>query len=69
MIFHQHHRLGYSVQYEKISYTLLQGRGLAPFVQTVNGGSTLLQGVDDRSEISVSGYYLQQNFNYKSLFM
>ena len=59
---------GYSVQYEKSSYTLLQGRGLAPFVQTVNGASTLLQGVDERGEISVSGYYFQQNFNYKSLF-
>jgi TonB-linked SusC/RagA family outer membrane protein len=61
-------QVGYSVQYEKSSYSLLQGRGLAPFVQTVNGASTLLQGADDRGEISVSGYYFQQNFNYKSLF-
>jgi TonB-linked SusC/RagA family outer membrane protein len=60
-------QVGYSVQYEKSSYSLLQGRGLAPFVQTVNGASTLLQGIDDRGEISVSGYYVQQNFNYKSL--
>ncbi len=60
-------QLGYSVQYEKSSYSLLQGRGLAPFVETVNGASTLLQGADDRGEISVSGYYFQQNFNYKSL--
>jgi len=60
-------QVGYSVQYEKSSYSLLQGRGLAPFVQTVNGASTLLQGVDDRGELSVSGYYFQQNFNYKSL--
>jgi len=60
-------QVGYSVQYEKSSYSLLQGRGLAPFVQTVNGASTLLQGVDDRSELSVSGYYFQQNFNYKNL--
>jgi TonB-linked SusC/RagA family outer membrane protein len=60
-------QVGYSLQYEKSSYTLLQGRGLAPFVQTVNGASTLLQGADERSEISVSGYYAQQNFNYKSL--
>jgi TonB-linked SusC/RagA family outer membrane protein len=60
-------QVGYSVQYEKASYSLLQGRGLAPFVQTVNGASTLLQGTDDRSELSVSGYYFQQNFNYKSL--
>lgn len=60
-------QLGYSVQYEKSGYSLLQGRGLAPFVQTVNGASTLLQGADERSELSVSGYYFQQNFNYKSL--
>jgi TonB-linked SusC/RagA family outer membrane protein len=61
-------QLGYSVQYEKSGYTLLQSRGLAPFVQTATGGSTLIQGVDDRSELSVSGYYFQQNFNYKSIF-
>lgn len=60
-------QIGYSMQYEKSSYSLLQGRGLAPFVKTVNGASTLLQGVDDRGEISISGYYFQQNFNYKSL--
>jgi TonB-linked SusC/RagA family outer membrane protein len=60
-------QIGYSSQYEKSTYTLLQGRGLAPFVKTVNGASTLLQGADERSELSVSGYYVQQNFNYKSL--
>jgi TonB-linked SusC/RagA family outer membrane protein len=60
-------QVGYSLQYEKSSYTLLQGRGLAPFVQTVNGASTLLQGTDERGEISVSGYYAQQNFSYKSI--
>jgi len=60
-------QVGYSVQYEKSSYSLLQGRGLAPLIKTVNGASTLLQGVDDRSEISVSGYYFQQNFSYKNL--
>ena len=30
-------QVGYSVQYEKNRYALLQGRGLSPFVQTVNG--------------------------------
>lgn len=55
-------QLGYSVQYEKNRYTLLQGRGLAPFVETVNGASTLLPPVDGRSELSISGAYLQQNF-------
>lgn len=61
-------QVGYSVQYEKNDYSLLQGKGMAPFVQTVNGASTNIQGVDDRSELSVSGYYAQQNFKYKNLF-
>ncbi|MEO7265190.1 MAG: SusC/RagA family TonB-linked outer membrane protein [Ferruginibacter sp.] len=60
-------QLGYSVQYEKNNYLLGQGRGLAPFVQTVSAASTILPGVDERSEISISGYYLQQNFKYKNL--
>lgn len=60
-------QVGYSVQYEKNSYSLLQGRGLAPFISTVSAASTLLQGADERSELSISGYYVQQNFKYKSL--
>lgn len=55
-------QLGYSVQYERSDYSVLQGRGMAPFVQTVTGASTVLPGVDQRSEISISGAYLQQNF-------
>jgi hypothetical protein len=39
---------------------------LSPFVQTVNGASTALPSVDDRSEISVSGGYIQQNFRWKN---
>jgi TonB-linked SusC/RagA family outer membrane protein len=59
-------QIGFSQQYEKNNYILFQGRGFAPFIQTVNGASTILPGVDDRSEISVSGTYLQQNFKYKN---
>lgn len=59
-------QVGYSLQYEKNRYALLQGRGLAPFVETVNGASTALPSVDDRSELSVSGAYLQQNFKFKN---
>ncbi|MGZ3923680.1 MAG: SusC/RagA family TonB-linked outer membrane protein [Flavisolibacter sp.] len=59
-------QIGYSVQYEKNRYSLLQGRGLSPFVQTVNGASTILPAVDDRSELSVSGAYLQQNFKFNN---
>ena len=59
-------QVGYSLQYEKNRYSLLQGRGLAPFVETVNGASTALPSVDDRSELSVSGAYIQQNFKFKN---
>ncbi|HEY6502743.1 MAG TPA: SusC/RagA family TonB-linked outer membrane protein, partial [Chitinophagaceae bacterium] len=55
-------QVGYSLQYEKNRYALVQGRGLSPFVQTVNGASTVLAPVDDRSELSVSGAFIQQNF-------
>jgi TonB-linked SusC/RagA family outer membrane protein len=57
-------QLGYSLQYEKNRFSLLQGRGLAPFIETVNGASTLLPSVDDRSELSVYGAYLQQNLRF-----
>jgi TonB-linked SusC/RagA family outer membrane protein len=59
-------QVGYSQQYEKNNYVLLQGRGFAPFIETVNGASTILPGVDDRSEISVTGTYVQQNFKYRN---
>src|SRR5436190_983044 len=61
-------QVGYSVQYEKNRYALVQGRGLAPIVQTVAGASTVLPSVDDRSELSVSGAYLQQNFKFRNQF-
>jgi TonB-linked SusC/RagA family outer membrane protein len=59
-------QVGFSQQYEKNNYLLAQGRGLAPFVQTVNGASTPLAGADERSEISISGIFAQQNFKYKN---
>jgi len=59
-------QVGYSQQYEKSTYSLLQGRGFAPFIETVNGASTPIPGIDDRSEISVSGLYVQQNFKFKN---
>ncbi|MGM9476693.1 SusC/RagA family TonB-linked outer membrane protein [Pedobacter sp. GSP4] len=58
-------QLGGSYQYQKDLFSLLNGRGLAPFVQTVNGASTILTNNDNRSEFSISGAYLQQNFKYK----
>jgi TonB-linked SusC/RagA family outer membrane protein len=58
-------QLGGSYQYEKNNYLLSNGRGLAPFVQSVNGASTLLPNNDARLQQSISGAYLQQNFKYK----
>ncbi|WP_316802267.1 SusC/RagA family TonB-linked outer membrane protein [Pedobacter nototheniae] len=58
-------QLGGSYQYQKDLYSLLNGRGLAPFVETVNGASSILPNIDRRSEFSISGAYLQQNFKYK----
>ncbi|MBC7948187.1 MAG: SusC/RagA family TonB-linked outer membrane protein [Chitinophagaceae bacterium] len=59
-------QLGYSSQYERNRYALLQGRGLAPFIETINGASTALQSADERSEISISGAYIQQNFRFRN---
>ena len=59
---------GYTVQYERNNYALVQGRGLAPFITTANSATTALPSADERSEISVSGYYVQQNFKFKNFF-
>jgi TonB-linked SusC/RagA family outer membrane protein len=59
-------QLGYSLQYERNNYMLTHGRGLAPIVQTVTGGSTVLRPADERTEVSISGAYFQQNFKYKN---
>jgi TonB-linked SusC/RagA family outer membrane protein len=57
---------GYQVQYEKNAYVLFHGRGLAPFVEAVNGAATILPGSDERTELSISGVYLQQNFKVRN---
>lgn len=59
-------QLGYSLQYEKNDYAMMQGRGLAPFVEAVNSAATPLPTVDSRSELSISGVYLQQSFRFKN---
>ena len=60
-------QIGYSVQYERSDYSLLQGQGM-PFggVKVVSAAATQLAPIDDRSEISISGGYLQQNFKFKN---
>lgn len=61
-------QVGYQLQYEKNKYLLSHGRGLSPAVQTVNGASTILPGVDSRSELTIQGIYLQQNFKWRNEF-
>jgi TonB-linked SusC/RagA family outer membrane protein len=58
-------QLGGSYQYEKNNYLLSNGRGLAPFVESVDGASTILPNSDRRLQQSISGAYLQQNFKYR----
>jgi TonB-linked SusC/RagA family outer membrane protein len=59
-------QLGYSMQYERNHYVLAQGRGLPPIAETVTGANTPLVPADERSELSVSGAYLQQNVGYRN---
>lgn len=59
-------QLGYSEQYERSQYVLAHSRGLGVGVETVAGGATPLQSADARSEISIRGYYLQQNFKFNN---
>lgn len=59
---------GYSLQYERNRYALVHGRGLPPFVETVTAASTPQPSADERSEQSISGLYLQQNFRLYNKF-
>lgn len=59
-------QLGYSLQYERSNYSLVQGRGLAPFVEVATSAATALPPADSRGELSISGAYLQQNFKFKN---
>ncbi|MES3018076.1 MAG: SusC/RagA family TonB-linked outer membrane protein [Bacteroidota bacterium] len=61
-------QVGYSQQYENQSYSLLQGRGLAPEIESVTGASTVLASTDSRTEFSVLGTYFQQNFKVNNNF-
>ena len=59
-------QLGYSEQYQRSHYSLQQGRGLPPFVQVVSGASTAIPGSDQRTELSIWGEFIQQNFKYRN---
>ncbi|MBV7532357.1 SusC/RagA family TonB-linked outer membrane protein [Chitinophaga sp. sic0106] len=58
-------QVGYSVQYQKMNYTMIQGRGLPPFVQSAAKAATIIPGEDQRTELSIAGEFIQQNFKYK----
>lgn len=55
---------GYSNQFIKGSYSVAQGRGLAPFVQTVNGASIILNPSSNVARTRIWGYYLQETFGF-----
>lgn len=59
-------QVGYSVQYQRQQYSLQQGRGMPPFVQTADRATTAIPGSDQRTELSISGEYIQQNFKFRN---
>ena len=58
-------QVGYSLQYQRAHYTLQQGRGLPPFVSVASNAITAIPGADQRTETSISGEFIQQNFKYR----
>ncbi|TXB64951.1 SusC/RagA family TonB-linked outer membrane protein [Phaeodactylibacter luteus] len=58
-------KAGYSDQFSRNTYTVAQGRGLAPFVETVNGASIILNPSSNTNQLRIWGYYLQQTFGFK----
>jgi len=61
-------QIGYSEQYERSQYILNHSRGLLPGISTANAGSTIIPGSDGRSERSIRGFFLQQNFKFNNQF-
>lgn len=58
-------RIGYSNQFSKDAYAVAQGRGLAPFVETVNGASIVLAPSATIARVRIWGYYLQETIGFK----
>ena len=56
---------GYSNQFSKDAFSVAQGRGLAPFVETVNGASIILTPSANTGRLRIWGYYLQETLGYK----
>jgi TonB-linked SusC/RagA family outer membrane protein len=55
-------KAGFSDQYSQNAFSVAQGRGLAPFVETVNGASIILNPGANTDRLRIWGYYLQQTF-------
>ena len=58
-------KAGFSNQFSKDAFSVAQGRGLAPFVETVNGASIILNPAANTGRLRIWGYYLQQTFGWK----
>ncbi|NIG53085.1 SusC/RagA family TonB-linked outer membrane protein [Chitinophaga sp. Cy-1792] len=58
-------QVGYSLQYQKMTYSMAQGRGLGPQIQFPSKAITVIPGDDQRTEISINGEFIQQNFKYR----
>lgn len=60
---------GGSYQYNRSSFSSIQGRGLAPFVRTVRAiTNPFVTPVETRSELAVYGGFLQQTFGLRDEF-
>ncbi len=56
---------GYSAQYIRNIYQAQEGRDLLPFISTIRAAQNLFSlPVDNRSEQSIYGYFLQQTFGW-----
>jgi TonB-linked SusC/RagA family outer membrane protein len=59
--------VGFAAQYIKNSYTAQEGRDLLPVIKTISAAQNLFSiPVDNRTEQSVYGYFLQQTFGFKN---
>jgi TonB-linked SusC/RagA family outer membrane protein len=56
---------GANMQYSEEDYSLSQGRGLAPFIETVDGASIVLNPTNTISRLRIWGYFVQQSFGLK----
>nr|WP_254448826.1 SusC/RagA family TonB-linked outer membrane protein [Spirosoma rhododendri] len=59
---------GFNYQYNRQDYTVSSGRGLSPFIETINGAtSTTVQSNYALDRYSLSGYFGQATLGYRNL--